>query len=186
MCDVRRTIAVAALLCAGLVTVPAAHAQADKPPVGTTPNGGTVPVPPKDGGGQVSVDGAGSVRVTGNLLAYGDLRGISVRVIDRYGNARVLVDGRPMMTPLRNARGKAPRSVTLRPGPKQRVTIEGYRVDALFRGARTGNLSLSITGVGTVRLDGVGTYQVNGRAERSWPLKPVTIPLRPTPPGGRG
>lgn len=169
------------LLAAGLVAVPAVPALADRD---GTPAGIERPGAPAGGGGQVYVDGAGTVRVQGNFLAFGDVGGMVVRVTDRYGDARVLLGGRPMMTPMPGASGKARRSVELRPGPQQRVTIEGCRAEATFRG--DGNLTLSITGAGTVRLDGVGTFRVNNRAERSWPLRPVTIPLRPTPPGGRG
>ena len=41
-----------------------------------------------------------------------------------------------------------------------------------------GNVYLSITGRGSVKLDGVGTFRMNGREAESWPMKPLTLPLR--------
>lgn len=184
-----RRAALVILLSAGLVALPAV-ALADPRPVPPRPGGGngpqaqTTPAPPAGGGGQAFVDGAGSVRVSGNFLAFGDVRGMTVRVTDRYGDARVRIGGKVVMKPIRGAKGSTRRTITLRAGTQQRVSVEGCRADVVFRGA--GNVALSITGAGLVRLDGVGKFHVNNGAERSWPLRPLTIPLRPTPPGGRG
>ncbi len=172
------------LACAALIALPVAPAMADRS--GIQPGkGGTRPAPtaPASGGGQMQVNGAGTVRVTGNFLAWGDVRGMTVRVTDRYGDALVVVGRKRVLRPLQGADGTARRSITLRPGPKQRVRIEGCRATVTFRG--TGNIFISVSGEGAVRLDGVGTFRVNGRAERSWPLRARTIPLRPSPPGGR-
>ena len=132
-------------------------------------------------GGQIYVDGAGAVRVAGNFLAFGDVGGMEVTVTDRAGDARVIMDGRRVLQPRpRTARrGVRPRTAVLRPTARQMVTIEGRDVVATFRG--DGNVSLSITGTGSVRLDGVGTFRVNNRTAESWPLRPITLPLRPTP-----
>ena len=148
------------------------------------PTGQSAPTPPADGGGQAFVDGAGNVRVSGNFLAFGDVRGMTVRVIDRYGDAKVRIGGKVVMKPVRRANGSTRRSITVRAGTQRRVSVEGCRAEVAFRGR--GNVTLSITGEGRVRLDGVGTFHVNNGAERSWPLRPVTLPLRPAPPGRRG
>lgn len=187
MAVVKRT-AIAILLTAGMVTLPAV-ALGDRDPTSSRAGGAdgtrtqTAPAPPKGGGGQAFVDGAGTVRVAGNFLAFGDVRGMTIRVTDRYGDARVRIGGKVVMRPVRRATGTTRRSITLRAGSKRRLSIEGCRADVVFRGA--GNVTLSITGAGLVRLDGVGTFHVNNGAERSWPLRPVTLPLRPTSPGGR-
>jgi hypothetical protein len=144
-----------------------------------TDNGGGV-------GGQIYVDGAGDVRVTGNFLAFGDVGGMDVIVTDRAGDARAILDGQRVLQPRpRTARRPArPRTVSFRPSARQMVTIEGRDVIATFRG--DGNVTLSITGTGKVRLDGVGTFRINNRSAESWPLRPIRLPLRPTPQGGRG
>lgn len=145
------------------------------------PEGGGVPAAPTGIGGQIYVDGAGSVRVAGNLLAYGDVGGMEVVVTDRAGDARAIIDGRRILQPRPRTARRGPRARTavLRPSARQMVTIEGRDVVATFRG--NGNVSLSITGTGSVRLDGVGTFRVNNRAAESWPLRPITLRLRPTP-----
>lgn len=158
-----------------------ATARADR--IGTGA-GDARPGIPAGGGGQVYLDGAGSVRVQGNFLAFGDVAAMSVRVTDRYGDARVRLGGRPMMTPVKRSDGATRRHVDLPPGPRRRVSIEGSRAEVSFRG--DGNVTLSITGAGTVRLEGVGTYRVNNGAGRGWPMGPVAIRLAPTRPGGRG
>ncbi len=137
-------------------------------------------------GGQIYVDGAGDVRVTGNFLAFGDVGGMDVSVTDRAGDARAILDGQRMLQPRPRAtrRPARPRTVSFRPSARQMVTIEGRDVVATFRG--NGNVTLSITGTGKVRLDGVGTFRINNRAAESWPLRPIQLPLRPTPQGGRG
>lgn len=150
------------------------------------PAGNPPPVQPGGGakvgiGGQIYLDGAGTVRVAGNFLAFGDVGGMEVEVTDRRGDARVIIDGRRVMQPRTrpSRRAPRPRTVVLRPAARQMVTIEGRDVAAMFRG--NGNVTLSITGTGSVRLDGVGTFRVNNRAAESWPLRPITLPLRPTP-----
>lgn len=137
-------------------------------------------------GGQVYLDGAGDVRVSGNFLAFGDVGGMEVTVTDRAGNARAILNGERVLQPRPRAgrRESPPRTAVLRPRSKQKVTIEGRDVVATFRGK--GNVTLSITGTGLVRLDGVGTFRVNNRAAESWPLRPIAVPLRPTPRNGQG
>lgn len=172
---------------AALVAASASIAQADPGRAG--PGGDDHPMRPAGGGagaptgigGQVYVDGAGTVRVAGNFLAFGDVGGMEVAVTDRGGDARAIIDGRRVLQPRpRTARrGVRPRTAVLRPSARQMVTIEGRDVVATFRG--DGNVSLSITGTGSVRLDGVGTFRVNNRAAEGWPLRPITLPLRPTP-----
>ncbi len=137
-------------------------------------------------GGQIYVDGAGDVRVSGDFLAFGDVGGMKVTITDRGGDARTLLAGRRILRPLPRSRpGPArPRTVTFGPGPRQRVTIEGRDVVATFRG--DGNVTLSITGQGSVRLDGVGTFRVNNAASESWPLRPIRLPLRPASRRGQG
>lgn len=141
-------------------------------------------------GGQIYVDGAGDVRVTGNFLAFGDVGGMEVRVTDRAGDGRVIVGGRPLLQP--QARGGSPAG---RPGPvprrrsfapaaREMFSIEGRDLVASFRG--DGNVTLSITGTGTVRLDGVGTFRMNSQPAQTWPLRAVVLPLRQTPRPDRG
>lgn len=184
--EVRRLLATLAIG-ATLVAASTSIALGDQGRRG--PGGGDQPMRPGSGsgavptgiGGQISVDGAGSVRVAGNFLAFGDVGGMEVTVTDRAGDARAIIDGRRVMQPRpRTARRSVrPRTAVLRPTARQMVTIEGRDVVATFRG--NGNVSLSITGTGSVRLDGVGTFRVNNRAAESWPLRPITLPLRPTP-----
>lgn len=140
-------------------------------------------------GGQIYVDGAGDVRVTGNFLAFGDVGGMQVRVTDRAGDGRVIADGRVLLRP--QPRGgapadirNAPRRLAFRPSAREMFSIEGRDLVASFRGE--GNVTLSITGTGTVRLDGVGTFRVNSQPAQTWPLRPLTLPLRQTPRPARG
>lgn len=182
----RRTLATfaigAALIAASASVSPASQGRQgpgrDDRPVRPTGGGAAAPT---GIGGQIYVDGAGRVRVAGNFLAYGDVGGMEVAITDRAGDARVIIAGRPVLQPRPRATRRAarPRTAVLRPSARQMVTIEGRDVAATFRG--DGNVSLSITGTGSVRLDGVGTFRVNNRAAESWPLRPITLPLRPTP-----
>jgi hypothetical protein len=161
-----------------IVAVPAALAQPNGPARTNGSPGSAV-------GGQIEVDGAGSVLVTGSFLAFGDVGGMKVVVTDRAGDARVILAGQRMAFPRRPAgRNQAKvRTLAFQPGAKQRVSIEGRNTVASFRG--NGNVTLSITGRGTVRLDGVGTFRVNSKRAESWPMVPITLPLRSTPRGPR-
>ncbi len=131
-------------------------------------------------GGLIYVDGAGSVRVNGSFLAFGDVGGMNVTVTDRGGDARVILGGKRMQFP-RRAKGQVRtkvRTMAFQPGDEQRVSIEGRNVSASFRG--DGNVTLSITGTGTVKLDGVGTFRVNSRRVESWPMAAIALPLGST------
>lgn len=160
---------------------PAASAPTPPPPPPPAP-----PRPPAPQvGGQIYLDGAGAVRVNGSFLAFGDVGGMDVTVTDRRGDARVILGGRRADFPRSGGRGRGRvRTISFRPSAEQRVTIEGRNVTASFRGE--GNVTLSITGTGTVQLDGVGTFRVNSQPPESWPLQPITVPLRQTPRQGRG
>jgi hypothetical protein len=179
---VGRILATAAT-CAALLIASASVAFADP---GRGGPGANPPMQPGGAaqagiGGQIYVDGAGTVRVAGNFLAFGDVGGMEVTVTDRAGDARAIIDGKRVLQPRPRSTRRAarPRTAVLRPSARQMVTIEGRDVVATFRG--DGNVTLSITGAGSVKLDGVGTFRVNNRAAESWPLRPITLPLRPTP-----
>ncbi len=143
-------------------------------------------------GGQVYVDGAGDVRISGNFLAFGDVAGMRVRIIDRAGDGRVIAGGRVLLRPRSKARRSGsggtrvtrPRRLTFTPSARQRFSIEGRKLVVSFRGE--GNVTLSITGTGKVRLDGVGTYRTNSQPAEAWSLAPMVLPLRPTRRGGQG
>jgi hypothetical protein len=176
-----KRVLIAPLAVVSLLAVAAGPAMADRDRVGKR---ATAPAPPAGGGGQMQVNGAGNVRVVGNFMTWGDVRGMTVRVTDRYGDALVQVGKRKVMRPIPKASGRLRRTITIRPGPAQRVRIVGCRAEAVFRG--NGNVMISISGEGRVRLDGVGTFTVNDRPSRSWPLRPVTVRLAPTAARGRG
>ncbi|MBM3664527.1 MAG: hypothetical protein FJW92_01865 [Actinobacteria bacterium] len=144
----------------------------------------------RSAGGQIYVDGTGDVRVTGNFLAFGDVSGMQVGVTDRAGDARVIAGGRPLLTPQprdgtpADRRGALPRRLLFQRQAREMLRIEGRDLVASFRG--DGNVTLSITGTGKVRLDGVGTLRVNSQPTGTWPLRPLTLPLRQTPRPARG
>jgi hypothetical protein len=171
---------------ATLVAAPAVLAAHAGTPHTPPPASSTTPRAPAPVGGQIYLDGAGTVRVTGSFLAFGDVGGMDVTVIDRRGDARVILGGQRMGMPRRATVRSKPRArvISFRPSAEQRVTIEGRNVSALFRG--NGNVTLSITGSGKVRLDGVGTFRVNSQPPEAWPLQPITLPLRQTPRTVRG
>lgn len=179
-----------------LALVAAAAALAPMPAMATSrPPAGAAAIPPMESfsrtaGGQIYVDGAGDVRVSGNFLAFGDVGGMDVTVTDRAGDARVIVGGRPLLRPQGRGgapagrRGTAPRRLSFAPAAREMFSIEGRDLVASFRG--DGNVTLSITGTGTVRLDGVGTFRVNSQPAQTWPLRAVVLPLRQTPRPDRG
>ena len=177
------TVAVAAAI-AALPAMASAHHPAGPPP------GGPQASSARTAGGQIFVDGAGDVRVSGNFLAFGDVGGMEVGVVDRAGDARVIVGGRPLLRPQPRGgspaarRGAPPRRLSFQPSAREMFSIEGRDLRATFRG--DGNVMLSITGTGEVRLDGVGTFRVNSQPAQTWPLRPLTLPLRQTPRPGRG
>ena len=177
------TVAVAAAIAALPAIASAHHPAGANTGASQTPSARTA-------GGQIFVDGAGEVRVSGNFLAFGDVGGMKVKVIDRAGDARVIVGGRPLLRPKPRGgnpatrRGAPPRKLTFAPSAREMFSIEGHALRVTFRGG--GNVMLSITGTGKVRLDGVGTFRVNSQPTQAWPLRPITLPLRQTPRPGRG
>ncbi|MSO43882.1 MAG: hypothetical protein EXQ74_01005 [Thermoleophilia bacterium] len=142
-------------------------------------------VAPMTTGGQLYVDGAGYVRIRGSFLAFGDVGGMTVTVTDHAGNARVILAGKRLRFPRRptQARG-GPSHITFRPASRNILSLDGTNIVAEFRGS--GNVTLSITGNGTARLDGVGTFRQNTRGTESWPLRPIDLPLRATRRTGQG
>ncbi|MBU6362875.1 MAG: hypothetical protein KGQ95_01510 [Acidobacteria bacterium] len=191
-----RTLATVAAA-AALISLPAIGAAHDgaRPAAGPAP--ATAPAPPpfqaassRTAGGQIYVDGAGDVRLAGNLLAFGDVSGMQVSITDRAGDARVIAGGRPLLRPQARGgapagrRGAAPRRLSFTPAAREMFSLEGRDLVASFRG--DGNVTLSITGTGTVRLDGVGTFRANSQPAQTWPLRPVVLPLRQTPRPERG
>ena len=179
-----------------LATVAVAATLASLPAIATAHHPGDRGAPSahaqssRTAGGQIYVDGAGEVRVSGDFLAFGDVGGMQVSVTDRAGDARVIVGGRPLLRPLQQGgapaarRGAPPRRLSFEPSDREMFSIEGRDLVASFRG--DGNVTLSITGVGRVRLDGVGTFRVNSQPAQAWPLRPLTLPLRQTPRPARG
>jgi hypothetical protein len=172
------TVAVV-LVPAGLV---AASPAGPKSPPKTTKTPCPLPVsqgePGAGVGGQIEIDGAGRVQARGSFLAFGGVTGMSVTITDRRGGGRICVGGKPVAFP-RRATGSPPaRTIMLRPGARRALLIEGKDMVARFTGE--GNVYLSITGRGSVQLDGVGTFRMNGREAESWPLRPLTLPLRST------
>ena len=170
-------ISAAALVPAGVLAAPPAG---PKSPQGAAKTPCPLPVsqrgPGAGAGGQLEIDGAGRVYARGSFLAFGGVTRMSVTITDRRGGGRVCVGGKPVAFP-RRATGSPPaRTITLRPGARRALLVEGKDVIARFAGE--GNVYLSITGRGSVKLDGVGTFRINGREAESWPLKPLTLPLR--------
>ncbi|MBM3635371.1 MAG: hypothetical protein FJW99_08865 [Actinobacteria bacterium] len=175
---------------AAVAAVPSVPALAAAHPPGAHADAPAHTALQRTAGGQIYVDGAGDVRVNGNFLAFGDVGGMQVRVTDRAGDARVIAGGRQLLRPQpRDGKsagrpGTPPRKLAFEPQAREMFSIEGRDLVASFRG--DGNVTLSITGTGTVRLDGVGTFRVNSQPARTWPLRPLTLPLRQTPRPARG
>ena len=190
---VRRIIG-PALAIAAIAAAPAIGAPGDQSAMARkgTASGCAIKAMPKGPvvvGEQMQVDGAGDVLVQGNVFAFGDVSGMNVRITDYAGDARVCLRGRAVMNPrtrsrTASSRRSRARTIRLRPRAEQRISIMGRRVRATFRG--DGNVMLSISGIGRVRLDGVGTFKVSAGPMESWPMKPISVRLRATPRGDRG
>jgi hypothetical protein len=190
---VRRIIG-PALAIAAIAAAPAIGAPGDQSAMARKGTAGgcaikAMPKGPVVVGEQMQVDGAGDVLVQGNVFAFGDVSGMNVRITDYAGDARVCLRGRAVMNPrtrsrTASSRRSRARTIRLRPRAEQRISIMGRRVRATFRG--DGNVMLSISGIGRVRLDGVGTFKVSAGPMESWPMKPISVRLRATPQGDRG
>lgn len=106
--------------------------------------------------GRLQVDGSGSVAVDGKVAVIGaasSRRNATLRVVDRLGDAQVSFNG-ITLTP-RVVAGR--REFRVRENGRFLVTGSAVSVDV------SGDaLSLSIAGVGTARLRGKGTMQVDG------------------------
>jgi hypothetical protein len=180
---IRSALAIAVVTIAAVLvpaTVQAAPQAGSKSPPKATKTPCPLPVsqgePRAGAGGQLEIDGAGRVQARGSFLAFGGVTGMSVTITNRSGKGRVCVGGKSVAFP-RRATGSPPaRTITLRPGALRALLIEGRDMTARFTGQ--GNVYLSITGRGSVKLDGVGTFRMNGREAESWPMKPLTLPLR--------
>lgn len=184
---IRYVLTAAAFLVAATTLPVQLVAQAPSKPAQPPGKKASCPLPARPGGadvgGQMAIDGAGRVQVTGSFLAFGGVDRMDVLITDRRGDARVCVAGRPVAFP-RAVRGRGTsRAITLRPAARQNLVIHGRDVIARFTGQ--GNVYLSISGSGTVRLDGVGTFRVNSQGSESWPMTPITLPLQSTPRGAR-
>lgn len=128
-------------------------------------------------GGQIYIEGSGVVRLDGSFLAWGTVTGMDLIIEDRGrdgvvrmgGSCRALTSGKSQPG-TRRVRISSPR------GP---FSIEGSGIHVTIRGR--GSLAIAITGRGRGRLDGVGTYRVNGGAARNWTMRPINLALGPAP-----
>ncbi len=133
---------------------------------------------PVDAGGQIEIEGAGQVRLSGSFMSWGTVRGMSIKVQDRGGDGMVRVGRRCVrFAPVPDARGRPVRTVMLR-SPHNRFLIDGTNVRVTISGA--GSLAIAVTGSGTGLLNGVGTFRVNNGNPQSWPLKSINLALAPT------
>lgn len=157
------------ILTAALVTIPAVSATATDAPrqidQGTT-------------AGYFDANGSGQVTVRGQLTAYGRIEG-GLIVRDTAGGAVVKLNGvvqRPkvVLTPT----GKVRVFTFLRISKNFYVKGKSVRVALSTRPGR--ELSISTYGRGQVlRLDGSGTFAVNGEATQSWLDAVLPITIRP-------
>jgi|GEM_PF-6810686 len=125
--------------------------------------------------GRLYADGSGAVALEGGLLAYGVGAGrpLTLRVVDRLGDAQVVVAGVPQL-PRRAGRGAEYRVRTT-----ERWMVSGGRVSLDVRGDR---LSVSVAGLGWARLSGRGRYVLNDVAWSRWSGRGVRIAPLPAPP----
>ncbi len=133
---------------------------------------------PVGAGGQIDIEGAGQVRLSGSFMSWGTVSGMSITVQDRGGDGMVRVGRRCVrFAPVPDARGRPVRTVMLR-SPHARFLIDGTNVRVTISGA--GSLAIAVTGSGTGLLNGVGTFRVNNGNPQGWPLKPINLALAPT------
>lgn len=120
---------------------------------------------------QVRIEGAGSVRLTGGMVAFGQV-GSPTRIVatDEGGDGRLTIGGR---RPLRLKRGT--NAFAFRGG---RVYIEGSKLTLTLVSPA---IRLSVATVGKASFDGRGTYIVNGAGAQTWPVANVTVNFGPRP-----
>ncbi|HWH15192.1 MAG TPA: hypothetical protein VNT51_10635 [Miltoncostaeaceae bacterium] len=119
------------------------------------------PVLAQDPAGRLYADGSGAVTLEGDVLAYGVGMGppVTLRVVDRTGDARVMVAG-VLLEPRRTRR-----TLEYRVRTGERFMVSGGRVSIEVRGDR---LSISAAGVGMARLRGRGRYVLNDVTGPRW------------------
>lgn len=125
-------------------------------------------------GGQIDIAGSGQVRLDGSFMAWGTVKGMTVRVTDRAGDGMVRVGA--ACVPLVPGSGGRRTAVITSPG--QRFLVDGTRMRVEIAGP--GSLAIAVTGSGTGVLKGVGTFTVNNGERKGWPLKPIDLALAPT------
>jgi hypothetical protein len=131
--------------------------------------------------GQLQLDGAGLITLTGRLAISANLRSPAVlRLVDRAGDASVYVAGRPLrFNRHRRALVRPARGIIFASGSNLTLQVSGGRVE------------MSAAGVGRALLRGKGDVRVNLGPPRVWPrgainLRPVAPPRprkSPNPPG---
>lgn len=131
---------------------------------------GSVPV-----GSRIRIEGSGEVRLRGSFMSWGTVSGMDIKVVDRAGDGLMKVAGRCIrFSKPSGARGRS----AVVASPRGQVLVDGTDVRMEITGP--GSLTISVTGTGTGKLNGVGTFTVNNGTPMSWPLREINLALAPT------
>jgi hypothetical protein len=121
--------------------------------------------------GQLATSGTGAIIIQGQVTAVGSIQGRAggqLVVQDLFGDAVVSVNGgrqRGRRVNVRNVKGS--------------FYVKGRRVMVRLVAP---SMTASIAGRGRVTLNGVGTYDLNGTGEQSWPEGAFQLELLPPQP----
>lgn len=130
--------------------------------------------------GSFDAMGTGTIVLQGKLRVFGTVQGTMI-VRDRFGGAVVRIGGvRQKPKVVRNG-DSVVRVYTLR-----KVDASFYAKGENIRvELRSPNATVSMSAFGhgrVMRLDGEGTYHLNGGAEQAWSSTVVPIAIKPPPP----
>ena len=130
--------------------------------------------------GGFDATGSGTVVTRGNLTVFGNITGTFV-VRDPVGGATVKLNGVRQQPAIIVADGREVRVYRLRKVQDASFYAKGRNIRVELRSTPDTTLSMTALGRGTVqRLEGTGTYHLNGGTEEQWP--PVASPIEIRPP----
>jgi hypothetical protein len=133
--------------------------------------------------GSFDAKGTGTLVAQGKLRVFGEIDG-TVIVRDRAGDAVVRLGGIRQKPKAVVSGDRTIRVYTLRK-VDDAFYAKGDNIRVELR-APDGNVSMSAFGRGTVtRLEGEGTYHLNGGEEQSWSSAIVPVAIKPPPPERR-
>lgn len=131
-----------------------AFAEATKNPLRKVRGGNRVP------SAQLAATGSGAMTIVGRMTVNGSIPGPAlVTVIDRGGDARVYLAGKPLEFSERRVRVARVRKAS------GILFVKGSKVSVQIVGV---DLRFSVAGNGRARLLGSGTYRLNSSRARSW------------------